>query len=265
MENIQNYKLVVSGQSVELITILKPKEKMFVKYDYKREFVKNTNIRLDNIRRTKSRLIRLIRSNPDLDRFITLTFNTDVKSLTLAHAFFRSFIQKMKYRYFDLPFKYIAVPEFQSGGRVHYHILCNIPFLENSLLEEIWGRGFTFIEKTYGTIDSVAYYLASYLIQEVDCKLFSRRRYFYSLTCNQPRVFITSNYFDIINIISKLELVHKFSMDMGFGIFMRYYLYRIPQGFILKLPPIKEKIKIPIAKKIDMVYNKNILTQPQLI
>ncbi|MFA7702861.1 MAG: hypothetical protein WCX80_05405, partial [Patescibacteria group bacterium] len=75
-----------------------------------------------SLRRTRSNIIRLVNSNPDLKVFITLTFDshkfgdkpfTDFKECNLI---FSNFIKRLKRKYPSL--KYLAVPEFQSD---YYH------------------------------------------------------------------------------------------------------------------------------------------------
>lgn len=37
--------------------------------------------------------------------------------------------------------------EFQKRGAIHYHLLCNLPFVSSKELAEIWTHGFIKIKK----------------------------------------------------------------------------------------------------------------------
>ena len=108
-----------------------------------------------SLRRTRSRIVRLINANPDLKVFITLTFDSDVPSLVEANPIFKKFIKRLKRKRPNL--KYIAIPEFQSdndyygqpkpnGGAVHYHLLVNFEMASDEL-KAIWQNGFVKINR----------------------------------------------------------------------------------------------------------------------
>lgn len=88
--------------------------------------------------RSKQKFIRLINSNKDLCRFLTLTFAADVRDLDLAFKLYNAFIKRVQTRYPH--FKAIGVTEFQDktrNGVVHFHLLVNI-WLPHKEWKELW-------------------------------------------------------------------------------------------------------------------------------
>lgn len=162
-------------------------------------------IRVDNANRTKQNIKRLILSNLDMDKFITLTFNTDKTELSQTSKIFNNFIKRLKRVYPQL--KYIAVPEFQKvSKRVHYHILCNIPYTKNNIIAEIWKNGFTTIIKIKPTL-----YISLYLIKYIskcytDTRLFSKRKVLYSRNLIRPLVQYFYDYSQIKTLIHFLKI-----------------------------------------------------------
>lgn len=76
-----------------------------------------------------------------LDKFITLTFAQNIKDPIEANKHFKTFIRDLKTLGMT---KYLAVIEFQDKndrGAVHYHMLCDLPFVYQKKLKEIWGLG----------------------------------------------------------------------------------------------------------------------------
>lgn len=58
---------------------------------------------------------------------------------------FKKYIQKMNYRYDN--FKYVAVMARQENGNWHYHMICNIVFIDFNELKQVWGLGGVNIQK----------------------------------------------------------------------------------------------------------------------
>lgn len=80
--------------------------------------------RKDNLRRLQKGFIRLVRSNLEgsgAPAFLTLTMR-DVVSLDDAGVYFKGFTKAIRSNY-GTGVRYIAVPEFQKRGAVHYHVL----------------------------------------------------------------------------------------------------------------------------------------------
>ncbi len=148
--------------------------------------------RIDSMARTRTQLRRNINSNPDLTKFVTLTFEKNILEVEIANRHFNKFIMRLEYKYPDL--KYISVIEFQKergkkngdDGTVHYHFLCNLPYIKNKLLREIWGHGYVKINKIKD-IDNVGAYVCGYMQEEMtDPRLFNKKKYFYSKNIEKP-------------------------------------------------------------------------------
>lgn len=141
--------------------------------------------------RARSTLRRLINANAyQLTKFITLTFSENVKDVRVANNCFTGFIKRLKYylkKNNSADLKYIAVIEFMKNGRVHYHMLSNIPYIENSKLRKIWGNGYVKINKM-DKVDNVGAYVCKYMSkQEVgDSRLKGEKSYFTSRNLDKP-------------------------------------------------------------------------------
>jgi len=193
---------------------------MYEFFDYKKTIIKGiprsclikkskiNKIRIDNIYRSKSNLKRLIYSNPDLNKFLTLTFADHITDLSNASYFLRLFLKKLKYRF---PFiKYVIVPEFTKNNRVHYHILINLPYIKSNELADIWGQGFIKLKKVYNT-DLSAIYLTKYLSKKVPNNFFNHRRYYKSNNLvNSLSTTNESLIKNILQIINKLPFFIQF-------------------------------------------------------
>lgn len=208
-------KLVISGNIVERYSYEKPyfvgfpRIRHFKQFDSPPKFRDQVVIRDDNVRRARQKIRRLINCNPDLEKFMTLTFDInkvtgDITNLDIANNYFNIFIKRLKRVYPDL--KYIAVPEFQKKGRIHYHLLTNIKeYISNDYLaDELWTYGFAWLRKTYN-VDNLGAYVCKYLSKEIfDKRYFRKKKFFYSLNLLKPV------------IIDKLNEVKEF---LGFHFF----------------------------------------------
>jgi hypothetical protein len=236
------YKVVKSGNIVELISVIVPKgvcaSKKSFNSEIKREYADNNKIRLDNIYRTKSRLKRLLRSNKDLKTFLTLTYKENRLDLKVCNKEFNNFIKRVKRDFPD--FKYIAVPEFQKRGAVHYHLVCNLVIPEAKNIPQLfayerqfsanyWRYGFIKVKSLYG--GRIDLYLAKYLTKDLDNRLFSHRKYLYSQNCKKPIILTGIDCLDIINYIHKYlnrfyKLIFKKHVVSQF-MELNYYQYEL--------------------------------------
>lgn len=187
-------KVVVSGKQVE---VLKYKKQIWK--DYKREEIntqkepEQLNIfeqellkkqkRKFSINRTKTEIRRLANSNPQLNKFLTLTFAENITDLKKANYIFNKFILRMNYKYPDL--QYLAVIEFQKRGAVHYHLLCNLPYVEAVKLQTVWDQGFIRINRI-DNINNVGAYISKYLGKEMDERMFNKKKFFRSQNLKDP-------------------------------------------------------------------------------
>lgn len=183
--------------------------------------------RKTTLTKTRNNIIRLIKSNPDMNTFITLTFknNVDYKE---SKKLLNNFFNKLRREYKNI--KYLWVLEFGPlNGRLHYHLLTNIPLpkeiyfvtskeykceehrnYENKFRKKYWKHGFIDVRslKNEGNTN-IALYISCYIVKElIDKKLDGYRIYGYSnKTLVKP---IESKIYDNRSIE---ELLHDYSND----------------------------------------------------
>ena len=123
----------------------------------------------------RTRIRQLITSNFDShSKFVTLTFDGcrdfDIKDVRQCNNHFAKFLKRIKRRYPN--FKYVAVIEFQDKndrGAVHYHMICNLPYIKKSELAKLWEAGFIKIN-AIDKVDNVGAYVVKYMQKDIDDK-----------------------------------------------------------------------------------------------
>lgn len=167
-----------------------------------------------NIIRSKLTCQRIAKANADKwQTFITLTFEENISDIKQANKKFKYFVDKI--RRIKKDFSYIAIPEFQKRGAVHYHILTNVNINDekiiysqedNSKFKHIkyWNEGFTSVEIMEGDIKKIVGYISKYMTKDIDNRLFGCRRFFYSQNLLMPK----DNYIDI-NVDKEYEFYQK--------------------------------------------------------
>lgn len=213
-------KLIISGHRIELYqyqTFVKSRPKWKKKKTVKRrtkeqiiEQAKNNekiNLKMEimrhsSLRRTRARITRLINSNEDMKTFITLTFKENITDLFEANEIFKKFIKRLKWQFPKL--KYLAVPEFQKRGAVHYHLLINVDYIENEKLAEIWGQGFVMINKVRH-VNNLGLYISKYICKDLfDVRYFGMRKILCSKNLEQPMIMTALK--DIIKFFNPASL-----------------------------------------------------------
>lgn len=158
--------------------------------------------RRDSVARTRTQIRRIINSNPDLSKFYTLTFKENILDVKKANKYFTKFMMKMNYHYGD--FKYISVIEFQTkrgkknhdDGAVHYHFLCNLPFLKAKKIRKLWGHGRIKLQEI-DHVTNLGAYVCKYLQKEMtDERLFNKKKYFCSKNMERPNYFYDDETID---------------------------------------------------------------------
>lgn len=198
--------------------------------------------RAKTLNNARNNIIRLIKANEeDLKVFITLTFavENDYKS---SKKLLNNFFNKLRRDYKDL--KYIWILEYgEQNGRLHYHILCNIPIniklsrtkekksqehkdLENDFKNRYWnteGCGWVFIRKLRDEgCDNVALYVAAYITKDLLGKqLEGYRIYGYSRkTLNKPieeKIYTTESLETIIEgFKDTYDITYTNSYEIGY-------------------------------------------------
>jgi hypothetical protein len=159
--------------------------------------IKNREIVLYRARNEVRRLI-----NANVDRywdemenafkpvFLTLTFADNIKSISLANKEFRKFIKRLGYyvNHDQTYLKYVAVPEFQKRGAVHYHlIIFNLPYIKTNVISTIWTHGYIKIN-VIDSVTNLGAYVCKYMTKTYDAKgkLAGQKCYLRSRRLHEP-------------------------------------------------------------------------------
>jgi len=124
--------------------------------------------------------------------FVTLTFRENITDFDTTHPLFSDFIRSLSYDYFrttNNTIKYVAVPEFQTRGAVHYHVIFfNLPFRYGvkSVFSGHWKHGFVQV-KSVDRVHNVGVYISKYLSKQfLNRSLVNRKSYFVSKGLHKP-------------------------------------------------------------------------------
>lgn len=217
LKNIKS-RIIISGNVVEMTTY---ERGYFKNYHEVKKIGRSSKDTTDEdkalnrekvLQRARSRVRRLACANPQLNKFFTLTFADNVTDLKYANNQFCCFIKRLN-RYLTKMHKdkvqYIAVVEFQERGAIHYHLLCNLPFISAKTLQEIWGNGFIRINKI-DDVDNVGAYVTKYMTKDnEDERLVGNRSYFTSQGLKKPIEIINT---DIAAVIQRALLLGDLKM-----------------------------------------------------
>lgn len=153
--------------------------------------------RRDNARRSALVFRRLVSANLgqfDVPILVTLTYAKLVANVSKAHKDFNSFARATKNQ-FGKDIRYIAVPEFQKRGAIHFHALIwGIPTSvvreerHTRLVAKLWKQGFVDLILTDGNA-KLSTYLGKYMAKAfVDTRLFSKKAFIASRNIKRPVV-----------------------------------------------------------------------------
>lgn len=211
-------KLTISGLYLKYTTYSKGMCVNFTRKSTKRKINRLKNIK-DSVRRTKKTITDLLECNEDMDKFITLTYRNEPKSIELAYFDLKNFLKRLNY-FNGQGLKYLALPERGAKtSRLHFHIVCNSRYIANSLLAKMWREGFVSVKKIkYGE-------LIPYLIKYINKDLivnFSKRRFYCSRTLKRPYILmgyeavLIYNYFlDYFKLLGSYIYKSKYQGDIN--------------------------------------------------
>jgi len=215
------YKTKVTKKGKTLWEVTKTEKEVFYDFDplpksgggIKKANSEQAKInRKRNAYRSKRKFIDLCQTNFGInDKFLTLNFadtlDFDVKNVDECNKRFSLFIRRLRNYYKKL--KYIAVIEFQDKnqrGAVHYHLICNLPYIHWSTLKKIWMYGDINIKRPE-TIKDIFWYLPKYFNKNAeDKRLIGHRTFFYSKNLDKPIVIIDDRAEPIAD---RLEMIGK--------------------------------------------------------
>lgn len=202
---------------------------------------KSTN-RTKTLQRARTNVRNLVNSNPELNKFFTLTFKENVTDIAYANNQFRCFIKRLNRalkKRNKTTIKYIAVIEFQKRGAIHYHMLCNLPYIKTSELQRIWQNGFIKINKI-DNVNNVGAYITKYMTKDNDDnRLIGNRSYFTSQGLNES-IELTND-----NIAS--EVYHNIMLN-DYGIKKEPYSTTFENEYLGKI----EYTQIVLEKPFDI-------------
>lgn len=195
------------------------------------------SVRSDSLYRSRVLCTDLAHENvKDWHSFITLTFADNVSDLNFANNEFHKWVTL--WSRCKLGFKYLAVPEFQKRGAVHYHILTNLvcgldiekkePLATSSfksgrdfsgvrVLEyynlKYWRNGFSsaFPLELADDKFKVQLYISKYLIKDIDNRLFGRNKIMHSQNLAMPKVVRASDRDDLVSFL--IDQLHNLEFD----------------------------------------------------
>lgn len=203
-------------------------------YSDVQSLTKSFSKRYDSIKRVRKNFYRLVLANLDGKEnpcFLSLT-TVNERSIQFGYRYFTEFIQRLRKKY-GKGFRYIAVPEFQKRGAIHFHVIIwglhdDVVFHEapwsfwstkasslslsrflkwcnekgykpehargNRDLQHKWGRGFLDCLPTDGDY-RIAGYMAKYMQKAMsDKRLFGQKGYVRSRNTLSP-VSLTANQY----------------------------------------------------------------------
>lgn len=210
-DSVKSYKekVVVSGKVLEFyeyeMPVIKGLEKKIVgraNASFTSEEVKEEN-RSKTLSRAKSKVRRVVNANPHLNKFLTLTFAENLQAFEIARYEFDKFIKRLKTRFGSVQF--VEVPEFQKRGAIHFHMVCNLPYVDVNELAKIWGNGFLKINRI-DNIDDLGAYITKYMTKDnMDERLIGKKCYSMSKGLKEPKEY--TNKKDIVEIRENLDCV----------------------------------------------------------
>ena len=156
-----------------------------------------------SIARSKRTLIRVVNSNEDLRTFITLTFRDEVTNLKDANDEWKKFTKRLGRRHHAgiQKLKWVVGREFMENGRVHFHALTNIRWIDKAELEALWGHGWVDIKTVYDR-GGLGWYFGKYLTKDGFAP--ENRIWTCSRNCVRPRIVDEEEEQEII-LSGKLE------------------------------------------------------------
>jgi len=219
-------KAIKTGNLTQIFTYKNP-----IEYGYKTHKNSYTNLvpKTDKISiakiaacRAKNNLRRIVIGNMyhyQIYRpvFLTLTYHENMQSLEKGNYDFKKFIQRFDYK-LGYKLRYVAVPEFQERGAVHYHLLIfNIPFTEKETIGKLWTHGFIkikLVNKGMGVFNYIIKYLNKSFSDE---QYKGKKRYFCSVSIRPEEIFDEEKVSELYQTLDARDLVSMWQYDVKYG------------------------------------------------
>jgi len=214
LTKLSKKKLIVTGNHYEFREYTKP-------YGYNfapRSASEGSSVRKADgekqrasLARSRQNVYRIVEGNRlKKNTFATLTFKKNEKNLKIANRELAKFIMRLRYHTGWIP-RYLAVPEFQKRGAIHYHIVFfGCPYIKKEKFAKLWGHGFVDI-KQIKKIKNLSAYISKYITkQHTDKRLFNFRVYLASRNLNFPMIYRDEKNIDKIFNSDRLEFVSSY-------------------------------------------------------
>lgn len=219
-------KAYISPYIIEEYTYAQPVIVGLSPFSGKKSIDKTPKIRSEfSVSRVRKHVRRIINANPELNKFLTLTFEDNVKDLKTANYEFKKFRQRFEY-FTRQKLKYVAVPEFQKRGAVHFHVMLDIPRIAWQHYQEIWGNGRVKIEKIRSNRKTGSY-MAKYISKAKYCDLryFGKKAFFCSRNLKKCVQLVDNFYRQFKQFVyNKIKLVQTYNYARyGFNVTLNYY------------------------------------------
>ena len=171
--------------------------------------------RKDNAKRAGLVFRRLVLANltgSEYPLLLTATYGNNETDLHVGYRDFGAFIQALRHKY-GKTFRYIAVPEFQRRGAVHFHaLLWGLPqsvFDEERstrMVAKLWKHGFIYLKMTDGN-EKLSSYLTKYMAKSfTDHRLMNQKAYVCSRNLIRPVTHSSVSNFALDVLMEEFEV-----------------------------------------------------------
>lgn len=167
-------------------------------------------------------------------KLVTLTFKDtdkfDINSLEECNRRKERYILKLRKEFPKL--KYIIVPEYQKRGAVHFHMVCNISFIDLKKFKSLWVYGFSSIVTIKDPTIQLPY-IAKYITKNPEQHIKGTRRYYCSNNVEKPQVLTPLQAQKAIELLKKLgdKPLVTYSYDSEYHGKVTYSSYLLPKKF----------------------------------
>ncbi len=265
-------KLVISGPLVERLEFYYTPIRRGVNIERHKPSVPDPEKIMSSVSRARSKIRRLIFANFCLwkdkngyiipSKFLTLTFEENIQDLKSANYHLTKFIQKLNYTFrnsLSNPLKYVCVPEFQTRGAVHYHlVLFNFPFIDSVFkrIRNLWTEG-RFVLKTINKNQNalnVANYISKYITkQAIDGRFWGQKRFFTSREIKQSIILKDDVAIELTCWTLSYFEKYKTTLNVPYCGDISYWLYYLGEGRTIYSLPLLD----PYAKEQIMLAEEN--------
>jgi hypothetical protein len=116
-------------------------------------------------------------------------------------------------------------------------LLCNLGYVRNSTLREIWGNGFVKINRI-DRVDNLGAYVTKYMQKDInDERLQGRKSYFRSKGLKEPIIYTTKKEVEslAVSLLHDLQPVYKNTVDSEYTGLTTYAQYNLLKSRELEL------------------------------